>query len=168
MRRRVLNILCALSIIFFLVLLTFWFRSYLPRNWRIDMVRGQMIITFWEVAYLTSSPIVPDVYHPAHIDFAGPVFLRQDMNKESELHFLGFSSTSGNLFSGMGIHIIIIPFWFLLLASGIASALLILAQRRLVLRSRLGHCQSCGYDLRHSKKNCPECGAPIPAAAQSH
>jgi uncharacterized protein with PIN domain len=33
--------------------------------------------------------------------------------------------------------------------------------RRERKRSREGLCMKCGYDLRHSKDRCPECGEPI-------
>jgi hypothetical protein len=35
-------------------------------------------------------------------------------------------------------------------------------------RHRLGLCARCGFDLRHSENNCPECGAPISNADRKH
>src|SRR5688572_9028143 len=68
-----------------------------------------------------------------------------------------------------------VPIWWLVLVFGAAPAFVVArrAQSRLrrVLqrqrlervrrkRSRMGRC-ACGYDLRHSRSNCPECGCPI-------
>jgi hypothetical protein len=39
--------------------------------------------------------------------------------------------------------------------------LLLLAIRRDVNRHRGGQCLRCGYDLRHSRGRCPECGEPF-------
>jgi len=62
------------------------------------------------------------------------------------------------------IYISQLPFVFLTIS--VLGFLLMPALRRRRLRKReaLGHCQSCGYDLRAHipGSNCPECGTPIP------
>jgi hypothetical protein len=58
-----------------------------------------------------------------------------------------------------------VPYWmpFLLAAAPLAFAARTARQRR--LRFRRGLCVSCGYDLRGSGEQCPECGTPAAAAA---
>ncbi len=50
------------------------------------------------------------------------------------------------------------PFWFLLTLAAIPTVILWHRDRRTV---KPGCCRVCGYDLRASKKVCPECGAAI-------
>lgn len=50
----------------------------------------------------------------------------------------------------------------LLVAPGI-QACIHLRRRKLLLRQTSGQCLQCGYDLRASRDQCPECGTPIPA-----
>lgn len=62
--------------------------------------------------------------------------------------------------------IVAVPHWFLVLLS--FSILVWMVRRDLRIRRRLrsGQCQACGYDLRATPIQCPECGAkPAPAAA---
>ena len=54
----------------------------------------------------------------------------------------------------------IVPFWLLLTLAAIPTALLWQRDRRTV---KPGCCLTCGYDLRASKKTCPECGTPVEA-----
>jgi hypothetical protein len=55
-----------------------------------------------------------------------------------------------------------IPYWLMLLVSSVPPALW-WRDRRKRNRVQLGHCQTCGYDLRATPARCPECGA-APAA----
>ena len=53
-----------------------------------------------------------------------------------------------------------LPFWLFLTLAAIPTAILWHRDRR---RVKPGCCKTCGYDLRASKKICPECGTAIPA-----
>ncbi len=55
--------------------------------------------------------------------------------------------------------IIELPYWLPLLLAAIPTAILWLRDRRTV---KPGCCLTCGYDLRASKKTCPECGTAVP------
>jgi len=59
------------------------------------------------------------------------------------------------------IRLIVFPIWVLLLPSLVLPAAWLRRRRR-----RVGPqaCLGCGYDLRASRANCPECGRAIPAA----
>ena len=50
------------------------------------------------------------------------------------------------------------PFWCLLTLAAIPTAVLWHRDRRTV---KPGCCLTCGYDLRASKKTCPECGTDV-------
>ncbi len=50
------------------------------------------------------------------------------------------------------------PFWMFLALAAIPTAVLWYRDRRTV---KPGCCRQCGYDLRASKKTCPECGTAI-------
>ena len=56
------------------------------------------------------------------------------------------------------------PLWFLLALAAMPTAILWDRDRR---TAKPGLCRQCGYDLRASKKTCPECGSSVPGAAQS-
>ena len=53
---------------------------------------------------------------------------------------------------------IVVPFWLLFTLAAFPTAVLWHRDRRTV---KPGCCLTCGYDLRASKKVCPECGMPI-------
>lgn len=59
---------------------------------------------------------------------------------------------------------IVLPMWFLCSPVGASLAILLTVWRRRLRRSRrklLGLCVRCGYDVRASPLQCPECGAML-------
>jgi hypothetical protein len=56
--------------------------------------------------------------------------------------------------------LLVLPPWIMCAAAG-----MVLVAPALKRRPRLGHCPTCGYDLRGSNERCPECGTAMPAMA---
>jgi hypothetical protein len=55
---------------------------------------------------------------------------------------------------------VVVPWWFLCLASGVCPAWWVLRRCKTRSARRRGACHVCGYDLRASPERCPECGTP--------
>lgn len=50
------------------------------------------------------------------------------------------------------------PYWIVVLVTGVLPAVWLVRRRREGRRTREGWCLRCGYDLRASPGRCPECG----------
>ena len=59
---------------------------------------------------------------------------------------------------------LVAPHWSLALLTTILPAIWLYRWRRQRRLASIGHCPSCGYDLRASQGKCPECGEAIPAS----
>jgi hypothetical protein len=167
MRRWLLNLFFAVSLLLVILCLYAWARSYLPLNSRIDTSDGRLLIVYWEGRWRPNLRMIDpgdDKTYPG----GGALWqLLQDTRAggETRIHehnFLGFGSVSGPHVT-MHYHILAIPFWFFSTLALAAAVSALLLRRRYRFRLKFGHCLQCGYDLRESKDNCPECGAAIPA-----
>lgn len=161
MRRWIFVFASAISLLLCLILLYTWIRSYLPQHWTLDSSDGRLLFILWEGN-------LPDGgmqrYNPGSKDaFRGVTDLWQAMSRTSDNKWLGFGYSTGWVMRYIHVRIVAIPIWFLVILTAILPTLWFLALRRHRNRLKFGHCLQCGYDLRESKGNCPECGAAIPA-----
>jgi hypothetical protein len=81
------------------------------------------------------------------------------------VHILGFSFIvfeHSNFSPSYRVWVIVVPYWFLLLITGLLPLRCVFLMRgrwRREKRLARGQCEHCGYDLRGTPDRCPECGA---------
>ena len=175
MRRRLFNILAALSLLLGIGLGCLWERSM--RGYaRLEYIRssgnsvtlGTYPRQFFFILY-TPWGIPRKIptgwhYHSGQWDPGGLRWYLEKMWKDS---WLGFKLIRDDLpfqvggFHGIGVAI---PPWFPMVLTLIAPLCWLRrwrSWRRQTRRVRLGLCLHCGYDLRASPERCPECGSPV-------
>ena len=184
MRRRLFNILAALSLVLFCCMILLWAGSYFVGHvlWG-DKVLGMASVLDRRM-FTVASGNGGILFHIGRIVTsdarvgAGPVTGRwmlrgkQDPQERgvyspNESRLLGFALKSNASMQPVTANWavrLIIPHWFFAVWPAILP-LAWLRWRFVVLpraRESRGLCITCGYDLRASKDRCPECGTPIP------
>jgi hypothetical protein len=173
MKRRLLNLLTAGSLLVCVALVVLWVRSYWATETlrRADAHRWQSVsVAHGRVMYLHAWPADPSRPPPF-----GPEPLRRQVDPPAAdvtatqwlvKQFSGGAGFEAGLSAGLGYRgtAVVAPLWLpLLLSAGLSAALL---KRRGIGRRAPGHCPACGYDLRATPGRCPECGtAAGPAGA---
>lgn len=91
--------------------------------------------------------------------------MRISMSRFDDASFLGFERGHWSAAVGMGSNYgvvmgeyVLIPVWFLLLLFAPLPARSVVQMVRVRRRRRAGLCRACGYDLRATPDQCPECG----------
>jgi hypothetical protein len=178
MRRKLLNLATALSLVLPCAVAVLWVRSY----WTADVAGVVRQVPtphsrlVWsangDVTYRhqASPPGSKAVYQsPGWIYGHGPANARDDfVFFGSNVHrFLGvtyadnvWKSSRGDPLNGEREILVRVPYWLLLAATGALpiKRLLLRRRRRRAARAAAGLCAVCGYDLRASPDRCPECG----------
>ena len=194
MNRRLLNTLAALSLLLCAAAVVLWVRGYrvaeqagvrrsdasrrVRTEWSVlnsggglrllyhrNVVREQFVYDFfearrpWRGAYLSAGPPAPMRIWP------GPGegrFYATGLGFGVEVRKLDPPDYSDHMYS------VIVPWWFLVLATALLPARWAVRFGREVLRRRRenarGRCRHCGYDLRATPTQCPECGAAVSVA----
>jgi hypothetical protein len=165
MRRWLLPLVSAISIILCLLLLYTWIRSYLPRYSRLDNNNGRLLILLWD-GKLPDDPMW-QVHNPDNEQTFELSRLFRQLRRKSDRSWLGFQYTTGSVAGYLDMRILAIPIWFPILLTTIPPAIWLISTRRQRRRKKSNQCLSCGYDLRASKDKCPECGTPIPVLSPS-
>jgi hypothetical protein len=163
-RRRLLNLLTALSLVLCVAALVLWARSY----WVLDSA-GR--VGRAKVVCIDSLP------GALHLGVTGPDAENEEPGPRPHYFYNGgrqggvgpggvmvggkLVRFGGRIDARIGYGWIVVPHWF---AALLLSALPLLRargyqrSRRSRRRSSQGRCARCGYDLRATPDHCPECG----------
>ena len=190
MKRHVLNVLTALSLLLCVAVVALWVRSY----WRFDTVgksalsmetltgaarvfgsvRGRLWMTrthgaleHEDAAYEHEANVRrrregvdPSAWQYSH----GPADRLKLAPGADAFHWIRkqTATRSGGASYELSVRV---PHAFLTALAAVAPAAWLLNWRRARMRGRHGLCPRCGYDLRATPDKCPECGTPAKAPA---
>jgi len=164
--RRLLNLLSALSLLLLVALLAAWARGY---RWG-----GALEVRMGQTAYLVAWPIGRIALAHAPVrppDPPGGYQLISHPPADLDLWYAGrggvgptftyFSFGGFGWLEDQGLRAVFAPAWFACLAAAGLPAWHIprdRRRRRTDRRKKRGLCPTCGYDLRATPDQCPECG----------
>ncbi len=181
MKRKLLNLAAALSLLFCIASVVMWVRSYWRHDMRVEehgwqtnsiaSVRGTIrFFRLW----------TPRQYAPAERPprWHSRAASRSDaidawyQSRSSQWHAAGFEVIEGDYREGAFFageppypyRVIVIPHWSLALLTALAPARQLNALRISRRRRRRALCPACGYDLRATPGRCPECGTAVKPA----
>ena len=166
MKRRLLNLLTALSLLLCVAVVTFWVRSHRTadlvhlrtqgRFFYATTYRGRLLVGTWLRRDHDPSSITTG-YHPFPAAQYDSIWTgRQPV---AHPHLLGFHSWSAPDKIASAREFAVPPAFPLVLAAAGPVVWLFNRFRRGTLRGS-GLCPTCGYDLRATPDRCPECGTP--------
>ena len=176
-RRRLLNLLTALSLLMCVAFLALWVRSH----WICDLcdlgirhVGSDNRSTTTLLCSAGGGGLSLFFTHETWPDdsFGGPRVAGTDWTWETEdlavpistlWHFSSFwgsRADHGTKATEFGVGF---PFWVLVAVFGAAPAVRLLLRRR----HPRGRCKVCGYDLRATPGRCPECGTEQPGVSRA-
>ena len=180
MRRRLLNLLTALSLLLCVVVAALWVRSF----WRSDGVQhGGPAETSWgsetgTLVFSRSYPGESGIGSTAGWEFNSyPVEPREDSpfinGQQFRYRAFGFEIASylparGTVAANganMRFWYVYVPHWFAVAVLALPPSLGLWRRWRRRRKIGAGLCPACGYDLRATPDQCPECGAAVSVSA---
>jgi hypothetical protein len=179
-KRRLLHLLTALSLLLCVVVATLWLRSSMGMQahaFSSDTGKGCVASDAGGVAlaYLHEGITATAETSPVFWDWASATqggglltklgFGHGTVSAYRQVPMLSGIAILGRLFqTPVAAQYVRVPWWSLLLATALAPTGRLLSVARRRRRTRRSLCASCGYDLRATPDRCPECGAGRDAA----
>jgi hypothetical protein len=168
MKRRLFNILAAVSLVMALAVAGLWVRSY----WRDDFVSARLINVGiagssqkGSTGFFLLRPSLSSTFitWETRSENSPTLFVASSWDSLCQWRWGGFGLCRVSTSKNEDLSFIIIPHWFWIAAGLILPLSWTWQQRRVSQRQDQHLCPACGYDLRASKDACPECGAKIQA-----
>jgi hypothetical protein len=173
LRRPVVNLLTAGSLVLCVAACVLWVRSYgrmdvvhlrtATRWYYVNTADGRLALGTWLTrrhdprATLRATPFSYK-WHPRQaFEWVLPHY---EKTAATRLHFAGFQYmlVKGNVGPQQ---MVIVPLWSVAGVAAVSPAAAWIRSRP--RRRRPGFCRRCGYDLRATPDRCPECGTMVPA-----
>jgi hypothetical protein len=163
-KRRVFNVLAAVSLVLCVPIVVLWARSY----WRYDQITSgwqdvKSVTGRLSVGIVTNAPKIPQAsgWVTFGSDQVDPAILISPAG-DVRFQFAGLALFQSDLEPLPALwYTIVIPYWFLTM---LTAPLPLWRGAILLRRARLGsagRCRVCGYDLRATPDRCPECGTAV-------
>jgi hypothetical protein len=177
LRRWLFNVLAGLSLLLCVAAAAFWVRSH----WRWDEVSlydgtnvGYDLFTWNGGLYFVRMTNSNGTFIRLRAYSVGPTVPGSVLFQPPRWSLLGFEAGDtlreifniGKVYQSVNSgHYVLIPYWAIIVLSGVGPGLWLMGYRRrhiLSRRMRRGVCWVCGYDLRATPDRCPECGTIPP------
>jgi hypothetical protein len=165
-KRRLLNILAAISLLLCVATLALWVRSY----WAADAVdwegsndilgagsqKGRILIVVTR-----NSGNVGDTGFQFQIGRSPNQLKFEDEFGNDGHEWLGFGYA--HISAGETICLIMLPLWFICILFSLGPAIWLTLHLKHRRATDTNACPTCGYDLRATPDRCPECGTEVTA-----
>jgi hypothetical protein len=177
-RRRLLTLLAAFSLLLFAAASLLWLRSLRTFDvwtspvggWEVTSERGQVSIEWGRRRQWSKKPAAAartyrtgqaDLSKPAARPFGEAQLTVPGFQLRRIVEVTSVSFAAGGMSRDVKSRITRrceVQCWLLLIVTSLLPATVAVVRLRQARRSRVGLCQWCGYDLRATPDRCPECG----------
>jgi len=156
-KRRFFTVVCAVSLLLCVGMLTLWYRSYAAHSRAGDA--DSLDVTHVD-------PLYWFVSNPGKLIFCRQIGTEWGQPRPL-FQFLGLE-LAGSWNANSSLVNLFVPYWMIAVPTALLPTAWIRLwsiRRRSLHLTRLGLCATCGYDLRGTPNRCPECGALAGAKA---